>query len=152
MGGAVQITTRGEYGVRALYDLALHEGEGPIPSATIASRQQIPENYLSQLLLTLRKAGLVHSVRGPQGGHTLARSPEEIDLGEALTALEGPLIPMDCVNPDFTDCCLLDHCVIRDVWRDLKAATDDVLYSTTLADLIHSRPERQREAEVMYYI
>jgi Rrf2 family protein len=148
----VRITTKGEYGVRALFDLAQHAGEGPIPSAMIAARQQIPENYLSQLLLTMRKAGLVQSIRGPQGGHMLARSPQAIDLGEVLTVLEGPIMPMDCVDPDFTDCCLLDSCVIRDVWRDLKAATDDVLYSTTLADLIHHHSPSTRETGLMYYI
>lgn len=146
----MRISTKGEYGLRALFDLAQHEGEGPIQSALIASRQQIPENYLSQLLLIMRKAGLINSIRGPQGGHLLARPPQEINLGEVLTVLEGPLLPMECVDPDFTDCCLLDVCVIRDVWRDLKAATDDVLYSTTLADLLESRTERAVEA--MYYI
>ncbi len=146
----MRITTKGEYGVRALYELALHEGEGPIPSASIAAQQQIPENYLSQLLLTMRKAGLIRSVRGPQGGHMLARDAGDIDLGEVLTVLEGPMLPMECVSPTFSDCCLLDSCVIRGVWRDLKAATDDILYSTTLADLIRSRTPR--EAALMYYI
>lgn len=146
----MRISTKGEYGLRALFELAQHEGEGPLQSAVIAARQQIPENYLSQLLLTMRKAGLIHSIRGPQGGHLLARDPAAINLGEVLTALEGPLLPMECVDPDFTDCCMLEFCVIRDVWRDLKAATDDVLYSTTLADLLHNR--QHREVEAMYYI
>jgi Rrf2 family protein len=146
----MRITTKGEYGLRALYDLAQHEGEGPVQSAAIASRQNIPESYLSQLLLVMRKAGLVHSIRGPQGGHQLARSAAEINMGEALAALEGPLLPMDCLDPNFTDCCFLDTCMIRDVWRDLKNAADDVLYSTTLADLLRGR--EQRVVEPMYYI
>ncbi|MGB0388577.1 MAG: RrF2 family transcriptional regulator [Ardenticatenaceae bacterium] len=146
----MRISTKGEYGVRALFDLAQQEGEGLVQSATIAARQQVPEKYLSQLLLTMRKKGLIHSVRGPQGGHMLARPASKISLGEALTALEGPLVPMECVKPDFTDCCLLDMCVIRDVWCDLKAATDEVLYSTTLADLLNSH--MQRKAQAMYYI
>ena len=146
----MRISTKGEYGVRALFELAQHEGEGPIQSASIAARQHVPEKYLSQLLLIMRRKGLIHSIRGPQGGHMLARPASDISLGEALSVLEGPLLPMDCVKADFSDCCLLDMCVIRDVWRDLKAATDDVLYSTTLADLLHN--QMQREAEVMYYI
>lgn len=146
----MRISTKGEYGVRALFELAQHYGEGPIQSAQIAARQHVPENYLNQLLLTLRKAGLIKSVRGPSGGHMLARDPAEINLGEAITALEGPIHPMDCVNPDFTDCTLLEMCVIRDVWRELKHATDEVLYSTTLAELLQSRRERQEH--LMYYI
>jgi len=146
----MRISTKGEYGLRALFDLAQHVGEGPVQSAHIAQRQQIPENYLSQLLLIMRNQGLIRSIRGPQGGHLLARPAIEINLGEVLTALEGPFLPMECVNADFTDCALLDMCVIRDVWRDLKAATDEVLSSTTLADLLHNRA--QRETEAMYYI
>jgi Rrf2 family cysteine metabolism transcriptional repressor len=146
----MRITTKGEYGLRALVDLAQHQGQGPIQSAAIAARQQIPENYLSQLLLTMRKAGLIKSIRGPQGGHMLTRAASEVTLGEVIAVLEGPMLPMDCVDPDFTACCLLDACMIRDVWRDLKAATDDVLYSTTLAHLLDSR--MRQEAGAMYYI
>ena len=83
----MRVTTKGEYGLRALVELASHE-EGLLPSATIAARQKIPENYLSQLLLTLRKGGLVESVRGPAGGHMLARPADQINLGEALDVLE----------------------------------------------------------------
>lgn len=146
----MRISTKGEYGVRALFELARHYGEGPVPSAQVAASQHIPENYLNQLLLVLRNAGLVKSLRGPSGGHMLARSPAEINLGEALTALEGPLQAMDCVSPDFTDCCLLEVCVIRDVWREVKLATDEVLYSTSLQELLQSRAQRQEH--LMYYI
>lgn len=146
----MRISTKGEYGVRALFELAQHYGEGPIQSAYIAARQHVPENYLNQLLLTLRNAGLIKSVRGPAGGHMLARPPAEINLGEALVALEGPMQPMDCVNPDFTDCTLLEMCVIRDVWRELKHATEEVLYATSLEELLQSR--RQRQEQLMYYI
>jgi Rrf2 family protein len=125
----MRISTKGEYGLRALFDLAQHAGEGPVQSAHIAQRQQIPENYLSQLLLIMRNSGLIRSIRGPQGGHMLARPALEINLAEVLTALEGPFLP---------------------IWRDLKAATDDVLSSTTLADLLQNRA--RRETEAMYYI
>ncbi len=133
----MRITTKSEYGIRALLYLARHYGEGPVPSAIIANRQMIPENYLDQILLTLRRAGLIRSVRGPGGGHMLARAPEQIYLGEAIAALEGPFEPMECVNPDFSDCLLLERCTIRQVWRELKNVTDEVLYSTSLAQLIH---------------
>ncbi len=145
----MRITTKSEYGIRALLYLARHYGEGPVPSATIAARQMIPENYLDQILLTLRRAGLIRSVRGPGGGHMLARSPDQIYLGEAITALEGPFKPMDCVNPDFSDCLLLERCTIRQVWRELKHVTDEVLYSTTLAQLIRRPIEADTQ---VYYI
>lgn len=145
----MRITTKGEYGVRALLYLAQHHGEGPTPSATIAKRQHVPENYLDQILLTLRRAGLIRSVRGPSGGHMLAHSPSEINLGQALEVLEGPFEPMECVNPDFSDCSLLERCTIRQVWMELKHVTDDVLYSTTLSQLVRNRTQQR---EPMYYI
>ncbi len=120
----MRISTKGEYGLRALFDLAQHTGKGPVQSAHIAQRQQIPENYLSQLLLIMRNSGLIRSIRGPQGGHLLARDAAEINLGEVLTALEGPFLPMECVNPDFTDCSMMEMCVIRDVWREARWEQD----------------------------
>ncbi|MBA3468391.1 MAG: Rrf2 family transcriptional regulator, partial [Herpetosiphonaceae bacterium] len=89
----MRLSTKGEYGVRALFDLAQHYGEGLIQSHDIADRQGISENYLNQLLIGLRKAGLIMSVRGPQGGHQLARPPQAISLLDALLVLEGPLLP-----------------------------------------------------------
>lgn len=146
----MRITTKGEYGVRALLDLARHIDEGPIPSATIAERQHVPENYLDQILLILRRGGLVRSVRGPGGGHMLARPPDKVSLGKALEILEGPFEPMECVNPDFSDCSLLERCTIRQVWAELKHVTDDVLYSTTLSHLLEKQSPQPEQP--MYYI
>lgn len=86
---AVKLSSRSEYGVRALLELAQRRGQGPIQSREIAERQDIPDAYLNQLLLILRKAGIVQSVRGPAGGHLLARAPEQVTLAEVIGALEG---------------------------------------------------------------
>ena len=91
----MRISSKGEYGLRALFDLAQRYGEGPIQSHDIHQRQGVDENYLNQILIVLRKAGLIESVRGPQGGHRLARPPAQITLLEALVALEGPLLPAE---------------------------------------------------------
>ena len=85
----MRISTKGDYGVRALIELSHHYGEGPLQSAEIAARQRIPEPYLDQLLTTLRKAGFIRSVRGPQGGHALIRRPEEVRLSDVIRSLEG---------------------------------------------------------------
>ena len=89
MGWLVKLSSRSEYGIRALLELAQRRGQGPIQSREIAERQEIPDAYLNQLLLILRKAGIVQSVRGPAGGHLLARSPERVTLAEVIGALEG---------------------------------------------------------------
>lgn len=146
----MRITTKGEYGIRALLELAQRYGEGPVPSAEIAAAQHVPENYLDQILLLLRRAGIVRSIRGPSGGHMLARAPEEINLGEVLSVLEGTFEPMECVNPDFSDCLLLESCTIRRVWRELKHVTDEVLYSTTLAHLVEQ--SQPRIEQPVYFI
>ncbi|MFQ6058360.1 MAG: RrF2 family transcriptional regulator [Anaerolineae bacterium] len=132
----MRISSRGEYGLRALCDLAQHYGEGPIPCADIAARQQIPINYLNQLLLTLRRAGFVRSLRGPQGGHLLARPPDQITLSEAIAVLDGSTAPVDCVSDEVaSECKLAALCLFRDVWQEVKEATDSILSSKTLADM-----------------
>ena len=111
MQQTMRISSKGEYGLRALFDLAQRYGEGPVQSHDIHERQGIDENYLNQILILLRKAGLIESVRGPQGGHRLARPPAQITLLEMVTALEGPLLPGDSAREgsDGTEHWTCDH-------------------------------------------
>ncbi len=139
----MKISTRGEYGLRAMMELTRRYGEGYIQNSAIAASRSIPENYLYQLLITLRKAGLIRSRRGPQGGHMLARLPENINLAEAVIALEGPLAPVTCIEEDaISDCAFCERCVIREVWREVTDATREILERTTFADL--ARQEREQ--------
>jgi len=144
----MRISSKGEYGVRALFDLALHWGGGPVRSRDIAERQAIDENYLNQLLIQLRRAGLVQSVRGPQGGHLLARAPSDITLLEALRALEGPIVETaeGIGAPPQPD----DAVVLDDVWNGLRDVAETYLAHLTLDEL--TRRKRQREGHTMYYI
>lgn len=144
----MRISSKGEYGVRALFDLALHHGQGPMRSRDIAERQAIDENYLNQLLIQLRRAGLVQSVRGPQGGHLLARAPGDITLLEALRALEGPIVETaeGIGTPPQPD----DAAVLDSVWSGLRGAAETYLADLTLEEL--TRRKRQREGHTMYYI
>ena len=142
----MRVSTKGEYGVRALFDLAQHYGEGLIQSHDIAERQGISENYLNQLLIGLRKAGLLTSVRGPQGGHQLARPPQAISLLDALLVLEGPLLP----TPESANTDSLDGTLISDVWSDLRVVVESHLSDITLADLCQRK--RQQLDSPMYYI
>jgi len=143
----MKISTKGEYGVRALMELAQRHGEGYVQSTKIAKARSIPENYLYQLLITLRKSGLIRSRRGPQGGHMLARSPERISLAEAIIALEGPLAPVSCILDDMSDeCGFGEQCVVRDVWRRVTEATETILEETTFAQLARSEREKRAQA------
>jgi len=145
------VSSKSEYGLRALFDLAQHYAQGSVQTRDIAHRQDIPESYLSQLLLTLRKAGFIVSQRGPQGGHSLARPPAQINLAEVITALEGTTAPLRCVEEGVKrECRLWDRCVLRDVWQEVKQATDSVLTGTTLDDL--RQKHLRRQGRTMYHI
>jgi len=132
----MKVSTRAEYGIRALIDLAQHYGQGSVQSHEIARRQGLPEPYLNQLMTTLRRAGLVQSKRGPNGGHMLSRPPERITVGEAFLALEGSVAPWLCVAETEANCIYASGCGLRPVWQAVKAATEDVLNRTTLADIV----------------
>jgi len=134
----MKLSTKGRYGVSAMYDLALHHGQGPISLKSVAQRQGISEHYLEQLMGTLRKAGYVKSVRGAQGGYTLTKSPAEITVGDIIRIMEGPTAPVDCLLADAKDnkyCVRAGHCVTRGVWAKVRDSIDSVLDSITLADL-----------------
>ena len=146
----MKVSTKGDYGVRALVELAHHYGEGPVQSATIASRQEVPEPYLDQLLTTLRRAGFIRSVRGPHGGHALIREPREVKLSEVMEALEGSLAPIACVD-DPESCTKSGGCVQRDVWEQVRDATRAILENVTIGDLAEKEREFNRNGG-RYYI
>ncbi|MDK2820148.1 MAG: hypothetical protein PWP31_113 [Clostridia bacterium] len=150
----VKLSTRGEYGLRAMFDLAQRYGEGPIPLKSIAERQDISEHYLEQLIAILRKAGLVKSVRGAQGGYTLSQEPHEITVGDIIRVLEGPIAPVECLNDDGSENCKHeDTCVTKDIWEKVRDSISDVLDSFTLGDMLErSNKMKQKNKNYMYYI
>lgn len=130
----MRVSTKGRYGLRAMVDLAEHEDGKAIPIRKISERQNISEQYLEQLFATLRKAGLVKSVRGAHGGYMLNHDPEDISIADILITLEGPIAPVDCVvEEDF--CNYIDNCVIHGLWEVLADAINSVIENMTLADL-----------------
>ncbi len=146
----MRISSKGEYGLRALFDLAQHYGEGLVQSEDIATRQGIPVNYLNQMLILLRRAGIIDSLRGPQGGHTLARPPAQITLLEALTVLEGPLMPGDTTRDDLLPTQPDDREVMDQIWLELRETLEKALRTITLEDLCQRK--NQRAGNLMYYI
>jgi Rrf2 family protein len=146
----MRISSKGEYGLRALLDLAQHYGEGPVQSRDIHLRQGIDENYLNQILISLRKSGLIESMRGPQGGHRLARPSAQISILEALIALEGPLLPAEAGRDNLVPGEPIDRELVREVWEELRAALERHLAAVTLDDLCQRK--RTLIGEVMYYI
>ncbi|WP_077367774.1 RrF2 family transcriptional regulator [Anaerosalibacter sp. Marseille-P3206] len=133
----MRLSTKGRYGLKAMFELALHYGEGPIPLNNVAEEQKISENYLEQLVATLKKNGLLESVRGAQGGYYLAKSPSEITVGNILRVLEGNMAPADCViDSDDTNCERAEYCVTKLVWTKIRDSINDVVDSITLQDMV----------------
>ena len=130
----MKIPMRVDYGVRALVELALHYGDGPVQTAEIAAKQGIPEAYLDQLMASLNKFGFVVSRRGPRGGHMLAMPPGDVNLSMVMSKLDANSSPLDClVNP--LDCVLSDNCAQQEVWISVEEAILDLLSNITLANL-----------------
>ena len=143
----MKLSTKGRYGVAALYELAFHYGKGAVPLKEITSSQGISENYMEQLMGQLRKADLVKSVRGAQGGYMLARPPEEITSGEIITVTEGPIALVDCLltSAESSDqfCERAGECATRNIWEKVCESISSVLNAITLADLCKDHPKRE---------
>ncbi len=149
----MKLSTKGRYGLKAMFDLALNYGEGPIALNNIAERQKISVHYLEQLIAPLRKAGLVKSVRGAQGGYMLADSPENITVGDVIRTLEGPIAPADCVIDDEeNDCERSGHCITKTIWEKIKVSIDNVIDSITLQNMLDDYKEMNKSDSYMYYI
>lgn len=148
----MKVSTRGEYGVRAMVALAHGFGNGPMSITEIARQSNVPPAYLEQLIAPLRRASLVESKRGARGGYMLAREPELIRIGDIYRVMEGPVAPMDCVSEDLSDqtCPLIDGCETRPVWLKVRDSIIDALDSTTLADLTQT-PQQESVSDSANY-
>ncbi len=131
----MKLSTRSRYGVRMLLDMALHINDGAVRLGIIAERQDIPVKYLEQILIPLKKADYVLSVRGPKGGHMLAKPPEEITVGEIVKLLEGGLKLTKCSqNPEVCD--RSSFCITRFLWKEATEAIHERLDAITFRDLV----------------
>lgn len=139
----MKISTKGRYGLTIMMELASQYGEGPTSLKSIAEKHQLSEHYLEQLVAPLRNSGLVKSVRGAYGGYVLARAPEEINAGDIIRVLEGPISPVD-----FTE---EDDPAKRDLWIRIRDSIASVLNSTTLFHLIHYEGTDSND-NYMFYI
>ena len=145
----LQVSTKGEYGVRIMVDLARHYSERPRSLSDIAQAELLPLAYLEQLAKLLREADppLITSTRGAHGGYKLNRNPAEITMGEILRVLEGPIAPMICATEgEMTQICgFLDSCRIKHLWAKVRDAVAHTIDTMTLADLVGD-PETEQES------
>ncbi|MCU0915949.1 MAG: Rrf2 family transcriptional regulator [Planctomycetes bacterium] len=143
----MKLSTRTRYGMRAIIELAQHEGKRPLQLRTIADRQGISVKYLEQLMSLLRSAGFVRSVRGSKGGYILARPAGEIPLSEVFRCLEGAVTTTECTE-DEDYCKRSADCVARELWIEVEAAIHHVLSSVSLADMVKKAKTHSSEYQI----
>lgn len=147
----MRLTTKCRYGTRAMLEMALAYGKGPVQLNQIAEHQGISRKYLVHLLASLKAAGLVKAVRGARGGYLLEKHPSDIKLIEIFRILEGSTSPVECVD-DPRACPKSELCVTREVWIRIRNAMNEVLESTTLQDLVNEGRLKRESQRGMYYI
>ncbi len=147
----MKISTKGRYGTRMLLDLAQHDNSERILLRDISLRQGISLNYLERLVSPLVAGGIIRTTRGPKGGISLAKRPEQIKLSEVIQVLEGSTAPVECVK-DPKVCDRSDLCVTRDIWQELRKKTDSFLESITIKDLVKRQNQKMKSDKSMYYI
>jgi Rrf2 family protein len=132
---SMKLSTRSRYGTRLMLDMAQHYNQGPIQLGDIAKRQGVSVKYLEQIIIPLKKAHYIESVRGPKGGHILTKPPQEITLGEIVALLEDGASLVDCADNSGV-CDRADICPTRLIWKEASEAMFDRLQAITLADLV----------------
>jgi Rrf2 family cysteine metabolism transcriptional repressor len=147
----LRISAKGEYAIQAMLDLALHRDRGLTPIQTIAARQAIPQRYLEQVLLALKRAGLLTSRRGSAGGYHLTRPPEDITVGDVLRAVEGAGAPFETQRRGGGRSTGERH-DLAELWDEISSAVSKVVDQLTLGDLATRALERRRAARPMYHI
>lgn len=159
----MRLTTKSRYGLRALFDIAYNCGNHPAQIQDISRRQQISPRYLEQIFQNLKRAGILKSKRGPQGGYSLAKKPDQITLLEILCATENDVMLVDCAGVGFkttkrkvADCPLEGKCVTQTVWEEATTLLTDYFGGLTLQNLCERGQamgiKKEEDHRFMYYI
>lgn len=143
----MRLSTRGEYASRAMLELAVRYGQGPVPIRIISLAQAIPQQFLEQILLLLKRAGYVKSKKGPAGGYYLSRPPAEINVAEVIRVMDGPLAPINCVSVmEHEPCPLEDRCGLKWLWKEVRDMVAEHLEKTTFDDVLRRQLVINRQA------
>lgn len=149
----MNISTKGRYGIRALLELAVHGASGQaVPLSVIAEHQDISEGYLEQIMASLRKAGIVKGIKGPQGGYQLANPPQMVAILKVLEILEGDLFHIDEDPSQTSDGELMQLCISQNLWEPMASALREAIDSVTLKDLMDRYLQMRDASAMMYYI
>jgi len=140
----MHITYKGDYALKAVLDLASHYGKGVVKIQDLAQRLDIPQKFLEQVLLTLKRGGFVESKRGMNGGYFLARNPKEIKIGQVLRFIDGPIEPIACVVKNYKGCRQIDDCVLRPIWTKVSKTISDIIDKISFEE-VRNQTKKQRK-------
>ena len=147
------ISQKSQYALRAIFELARRNGQGPVKIADIAEAQAIPVRFLEVILSQLKQARFVASQRGNKGGYTLTSSPEELTIGEVMQFMQGPVGPVDCVVAGSKDkCALYGNCAFLPMWEKVRTAISNIYDSTTFQDLVDQERQKNGKKALCYSI
>lgn len=142
----MKLSTKGEYASRAMLELALHYPGGPLHIRDISSAQDIPERFLEQILLALKRAGYLRSRKGPHGGYYLAHAPSDISVADVIRTMDGPLAPIDCVSVTAHEYCPRENfCGLKWLWKEVRDCVAEILEGTTFEELAERTKKAKRE-------
>lgn len=146
----MKLSTKGRYGLRAFIDIAVHCEEEPVSLANVAMRQNISISYLEQLMTKLKKAGLIESVRGANGGYILAKNAGNISVGEVLRALEGELMPVECaaLEEGAEHCAVESCCSTKIVWKKINDSLNETVNNIFIDELVKESKKGQKEGAI----
>lgn len=144
----MRFTAKTEYAVRAIIEIALVSDDKPAQVREIASKQAIPERFLEQVMAALKKASLIESIRGAQGGYRLTRPASEITMAQIIEAIEGPMQVMECLSKDneHQKCHQASLCAVKDVWASVQSSIVEALDSISLAKLTDNYKAKQKDS------
>ncbi len=141
----MRLSTKGEYASRAMLELSLHYEEKPLHIRDISKAQDIPQRFLEQILLQLKRAGYLRSHKGPRGGYFLSKPPSQINVAEVIRVMDGPLAPIDCVSVTAHEICPHEaHCGLKGLWKEVRDAVAQIMEKATFQELA----EKTRAARV----
>lgn len=148
----MKISTKGRYGLKAMMDLTINSFGEPVNLKSIAERQNVSEKYLEHIFSALKKAGLIKSLKGTQGGYILAHEAAQITVGQVIRALEGDLAIAEATSGEEGDADILEHCINRNVYQKIDDSVNRLLEGTNLEDLLQEYKRMNEHKDYMYYI
>jgi Rrf2 family transcriptional regulator, cysteine metabolism repressor len=143
----MKITYKGDYALKAVLDLALHYNRTLVTSQDMAKRIDAPSKFLEQVLLELKKGGLIESRRGSIGGYKLSRTPENITIGDVVRLIDGDIEPISCVKDGYSDCSDIQNCVFKGIWQRVSQEISSIIDNVTFKELASSVKTVQEEID-----